>query len=278
MLLIFKGVEQLYQLDAFTEKYYAHVLNPDVQKEIFQTHFPNVEIDRLFTPIKHHHAHAASTFYPSHLDDALVIVADGLGEVDSISVYHGSQGSLVCLRHYDLFSSLGMFYSMITYHLGFEPNNDEYKVMGLAPYGDPNRFKFFFEKCIELKPMGEIHIPVFHKNKSVSEKQTYKGLRDWFNLTLIPARQSQDEIIQIHKDIAAGLQKILNKAILHVATYWKQQTSTKNLCLAGGVALNCTANGVLASKGSLEACPEVWPLAHLPSASAHSVPNPYRVR
>ncbi len=138
-----------------------------------------------------------------------------------------------------------MFYALITMHLGFDMNSGEYKVMGLAPYGDAQRFEHLFARCIELLPEGKINIPLFKKNQSLLDKQTYRPVRDWFTKALIPERHPDEPILQIHQDIAAGLQDILQKALLHIISYWQQSTGLEYLSMAGGVALNCTANGYL---------------------------------
>lgn len=241
--------KELFLLDPFSEKTYRQVYDPALQKEIFRTKLDVQNIDQLFFPIRHHDAHAASTYYMSGYQDALVMIADGMGETDSISIYHGHGNQLDPIYHYDISNSLGIFYLVLTMHLGFEPNNDEYKVMGLASYGDPDRFKFFFEKCVELQSEGKINITVFEKNKTMLDKLTYRGVREWLSETLIPARKPGEEIKQIHKDIAAGLQHTLNNALIHILRYWQQKIPSKNLCMAGGIALNCTANGAIIKKG-----------------------------
>ncbi len=242
-------VKDLYQMDSLLKESYASVYDPNLQTKLFQERLTVKDIGSKFVPVRHHDAHAASTFYPSGFGEALIIVADGLGEIDSISIYSATDEGMLSLQRQDLYSSLGMFYSMITYHLGFEPNNDEYKVMGLASYGDPYRFKLFFERCIELHPRGKIYIPAFNKNKTFVEKQTYRGFREWLNIVLSPEREKREEVKQIHKDIAAGLQQRLTQAMSHVINYWQEKTELKNLCMAGGVALNCTTNGVLLKTG-----------------------------
>lgn len=235
----------LYELDEYSKNYYTNILSSESQIKLFQEHFDLKEIKNKFVPVRHHTAHAASAFYPSNFDKALVIVADGMGEVDSISIYFGEGKNLRALEHYNIFSSLGIFYSIITNHLGFDINSDEYKTMGLAPYGDPERFKPFFDKCIEFRENGEIFIPVFSKNKTLFEKQTYSALREWISQQTFPPRGFGEELTQEHKDFAAGLQSALNNSMLKLCTFWREKTGLSKLCMAGGVALNCVANAVI---------------------------------
>ncbi len=242
----------LYELDDFSKKYYEDILSPSSQIKLFEEKFGLKRAGNKFISVRHHTAHAASAFYPSNFEKALVIVADGIGEIDSISIYHGEGKKLQSLQHYNIFSSLGIFYSLITHHLGFDVNSDEYKTMGLAPYGDKSRYKDFFKKCIEIKESGEIFIPVFSKNKTFFEKQTYRALREWITKETFPARSVGEEITQEHKDLAAGLQDFLNRAMLNLASYWKKKTQLSKLCLAGGVALNCVSNAALLKSGLFE--------------------------
>ncbi len=236
--------EDIFTLDEFSKAYYDHVYDPTLQPKLFKKHF-NIDLKNRFFPIRHHDAHAASAYFMSGFDNALVLVVDGMGEMDSISIYQAYGNNLIPIQHYDVSNSLGIFYLAITLHLGFAPNHDEYKIMGLAPYGDPDRFKYFFEECIDLTYDGEIRIPVFEKNKTMMEKQTHRGVRNWISEILIPERQPDEPILQIHKDLAAGLQHILNEGIAGLLHYWQRKTKTSKLCMAGGVALNCTANGVV---------------------------------
>jgi carbamoyltransferase len=241
----FSEWQSLYEIDEFSKNCYDQILSPSSQIKLFEEKYNLKQAKDKFIPVRHHTAHAASAFYPSNFEKALVIVADGIGEIDSISIYQGEGKNLQALQHYNIFSSLGIFYSLITHHLGFDVNSDEYKTMGLAPYGDSERYKSFFNMCIELQENGEIFIPVFSKNKTLLEKHTYRALREWIAQQTFPARAMGTEVLQEHKDLAAGLQSALNTAMLHLCSYWKQKTGLSKLCLAGGVALNCVSNSVL---------------------------------
>jgi carbamoyltransferase len=244
----FEAWKSFYELNQFSKGLYDEVLSKEVQIGLFKKNY-GISLDKeKFIPVRHHTAHAASGFYPSGFEKSLIIVADGMGEVDSISLYIGEGQHIHSLKHFNLFSSLGIFYSLITAHLGFEINSGEYKTMGLAPYGDPRRFSDFFNKCITLQK-GEIIVPVFSKNKTLLEKQTYRALMEWISNETFKARDPEKEIEQIHMDFAAGLQATLNKMMLDFATYWQEKTMLKNLCLAGGVALNCVMNSTLLKSG-----------------------------
>lgn len=241
----FSESRMLYEIDEFSRNNYNHVLSSESQIKLLQEYYNLEKIKEKFISVRHHTAHAASTFYPSGFDKALIIIADGMGEIDSISVYIGDGKQIRSLQHYNFFSSLGIFYSIITGHLGFEINSDEYKTMGLASYGDPSRFLSFFSKCIEYKNNGEVFIPVFSKNKTLFEKQTFSALRKWISEQTFPPRLPEEEITQVHKDFAAALQYTLDNVMLKLSSYWKERTGISKLCLAGGVALNCVTNSVL---------------------------------
>jgi carbamoyltransferase len=241
--------EDLYNLENYARGFFEQVASNDVQKGWLEKFLPGFPVEK-FIPIKHHHAHAASTFYPSPFSEALVVISDGMGEVDSISVFHGKENKLTDLKHYDLFSSLGILYAVITKHLGFYVNSDEYKVMGLAPYGNPTQFEDFFKKYVEFKPKGEIFIRLMLADKTPLEQQTYRGMHQLITKeTGIKMVEKDQPLTQEHKDFAAALQKCLEEAMLHIVRYWQEQTKCEYLCLAGGVALNCVSNGKLLQSG-----------------------------
>ena len=235
--------EKFYRHDDFNEKRFEKVYSSSVQKDLLRKNFMLKNLDIVFVPVKHHDAHAASAFYPSGFETALVVIVDGMGEMYSTSIYQTKRDRLIPLKQDGLLSSLGMFYSMLTYHLGFSINSDEYKVMGLAPYGNHKRFLPIMRETIEFKERGEVFIPLLLQNKDFIEKESYRGVIDWLSENVIPKRKPNENITQDHKDLAATLQFLLNKAMLHIVKYWQKETGEKNLCMAGGVALNCVANG-----------------------------------
>ncbi len=244
--------KDFFQQNEYCRGYYQKVADPRLQQTYFKAHWPELSVENLFFPVKHHFAHAASSFYPSGFNEALVLVADGMGELDSISIFNGNNNHLTLLEHYNVFSSLGMLYSMITRHLGFTINSGEGKVMGLAPYGNPDRFAMFFSECVQLVEEGEIFISGFLKNKTLLERETYRGFSQWLAEKTFPARLSEQPLLQHHKDLAASLQQTLNKALLHLLNYWQKKTGLGRLCFSGGVALNCTANGFIFKNNSFE--------------------------
>src|SRR5204863_3359310 len=134
-------------------------------------------------------------------------------------------------------------------HLGFDFNSDEYKIMGLAPYGNPERFRAFFQQAVELCTDGSIRIPLLRLNRSRDERENYTALRKDLEDHLVKERRPEDEITDEHRDVAAALQESLDKVMLHVCGHFGSVTGLGRLALAGGVALNCTANGRLMRSG-----------------------------
>jgi carbamoyltransferase len=199
--------------------------------------------------VNHHLSHAASAYYTSGWDDCLVIVVDAMGESQSASVYRGRRGKLEMLAEVSALNSIGVLYSLITLHLGFDFNSDEYKIMGLAPYGDPRRFRAFFDEAVQLCPDGSIRIPMLMRNRTREERENYTATRLYLERSLIPARQPDEEIGDDHRDVAAALQECLDRVMLHICGYFGCATGSRRLALAGGVALNCTANGHLLKSG-----------------------------
>ena len=145
--------------------------------------------------------------------------------------------------------SIGIFYSLITFHLGFDFNSDEYKIMGLAPYGDPARFRPFFEDAVKRLDNGRIRIPSLRLNKAREDRENYGATRRFLAANLCPSRNSDAEILDEHRDVAAALQECLDNVMLHICGHARRSTGLRRLALAGGVALNCTATGKLLQTG-----------------------------
>ncbi len=191
--------------------------------------------------VTHHTAHAASAYYPSGFDEAAVLSIDGRGEWECTVLYYANDKGIKKLKQIFFPNSLGIFYSTFTSYLGFEIDSDEYKVMGLAPYGEP-AYKDTFEKILRLKPEGsyELDLDYFKFHYRMFPK-------DWFSPKVEkifgPRRRKDDAVEQRHADIACSLQKRLEDAELHVVNHLYKLTKCKNLCIAGGVGLNCVANG-----------------------------------
>jgi carbamoyltransferase len=227
---------------------YNQVFSKQALIEQVRRDLPGYPTDRVF-PVGHHTAHAASAAYTSGWDECLVIVNDAMGEVQSLSIYDFHDGKLDKLREQSANDSIGILYSLITLHLGFDFNSDEYKIMGLAPYGRADRFRRFFEDAVELRPDGSIRIPILRLNRSRNERENYAATRSYLDEHLIPRRSPGSPITSAHEDVAAAVQECLERAVLHVCSHFAKQTGLRRVALAGGVALNCTANGLLVRSG-----------------------------
>jgi len=186
--------------------------------------------------VHHHYAHAVSAYGPSGFDAALIVTIDGLGEASSGMALLADGLRLTQLSDFPASKSLGLFYIDVINYLGFKPF-DEYKVMGLAPYGDPTRLRSLFAKFYTLRSNGDYDL---HKERLFS-------LFD-----IVQPRRRGEPITQTHKDIAAALQESLEEIVFHVVSHYRDATKQRNLCLAGGVAHNCTLNGRLLRSGLFE--------------------------
>lgn len=195
--------------------------------------------------VPHHIAHATATFEMSGFDQALVMTIDGQGDTESGLTLKGSAAGLELLHRVPIAESLGHFYMQAIGFLGYRLF-DEYKVMGLAPYGDPERFRAPFEAMCELLPQGQWRL--------------HMHLLDGMYAQLMPRRKG-DPIEQIHKDFAAALQQTLERAVFHALTHFRETTGLSKLCLGGGVAHNCTMNGNILRSGLFEQV-FVHPAAH----------------
>ena len=162
---------EIYSLDPLSSSLYGEVLSKDVLLTQLRRYFPAFPPERVHS-VGHHLAHAASAAYTSGWDECLVVVNHAMGEVQSLTVYHFSEGHFKKLREISASDSIGILYSLVTLHLGFDFNSDEYKIMGLAPYGQAERFRQFFEKIVELRPDGSIRIPILRLNRSREERRT----------------------------------------------------------------------------------------------------------
>src|SRR5262249_35059096 len=145
-----------------------------------------------------------------------------------------------------------ILYSLVTLHLGFDFNSDEYKIMGLAPYGDPERFRSFFEDAMSLNPDGTISIPLLHMNKSRDERETYLATRAYLQERWVKARRRDDDITADQRDVAGAVPRCLDGVMLHICGHFGRRTGLRRVALAGGVALNCTANGKLLQSGMFD--------------------------
>ena len=238
----------LYSLDPDSAKLYEEVFSKEALIRQVRRHFPDFP-DEKIQPVNHHLAHAASAAFTSGWDECLTVVNDAMGEVQSLTVFQFRHGNFEKLREIPANDSIGILYSLVTLHLGFDFNSDEYKIMGLAPYGDPERFRAFFEKTVELHSDGSIRIPILRLNRSRAERENYLATRAYLDEYLVKRRAPDADITQEHQDVAAALQACLDRAVLHVCGHFGKQTGMRHIALAGGVALNCTANGKLIDSG-----------------------------
>jgi carbamoyltransferase len=237
-----------YSVDNVTARLYREVFSRETLLSLVHRDFPGFPAERVHS-VKHHLAHAASAYYTSGWDECLVIVVDAMGEAQSASVYRGRDGQLERLFEISALNSIGILYSLVTLHLGFDFNADEYKIMGLAPYGDPSRFRPHFEQMVQLCENGAIHIPSLRINRLRDERENYASTRRFLQEHLVPARRPDEEIQDCHRDVAAALQECMDKVMLHICGHFGAATDMRKLALAGGVALNCTANGHLLKSG-----------------------------
>lgn len=202
----------------------------------------NVGIDSekiLFTT--HHISHAGSTYYTSPFDSAAILTCDGVGEWTTTSWGRGKDNKITLEKEIRFPHSLGLFYSTFTQFLGFQINEGEFKVMGLAPYGKP-RFTEKVEKLVQQLADGSFHLNLSYFNFHISDKVSYsQKFIDLFGVKPLDPKKS-DEVISVYADIAASAQKVLDEKLLVIARNIKEQTHEENLCYAGGVALNGVTN------------------------------------
>ncbi|MBI9082652.1 MAG: carbamoyltransferase [Desulfobacterales bacterium] len=206
--------------------------------------------DVFFT--EHHEAHAASAFYPSPFDEAAILTIDGVGEWATASCGIGRGKDLTLLKEMHFPDSLGLLYSAFTYFTGFRVNSGEYKLMGLAPYGRPIYKDLILDKIIDLKEDGSLRMNLSYFDFLGGLRMTNRRFARLFGG---PARKPESEITQREMDIAASIQEVTEEAVLRMARYVHRETGMKNLCMAGGVALNCVANGRVLREGPYE---NIW--------------------
>lgn len=198
---------------------------------------------------EHHQSHAASAFFPSPFDDAVVLTMDGVGEWATTSVALGSGNRLEVIKEIHFPHSLGLLYSAFTYYTGFKVNSGEYKVMGLAPYGEPKYAALILDHLMDLKEDGSFRLDQSFFDYCTGLRMTNGKFDDLFGR---PARQPQERLEQFHMDVAASLQAVTEEVVLRMTRALAKETGMKNLCLAGGVALNCVANGKVLRDGRFD--------------------------
>jgi len=196
---------------------------------------------------EHHLSHAASAFFPSPFDDAIVLTADGVGEWATTTVAIGKGNKIDIKKEIHFPHSLGLLYSAFTYYTGFKVNSGEYKLMGLAPYGVPIYKDKILEKLIDIKEDGSFRLDQTYFNYATGLTMTNRKFDDLFGQK--PRNEKKDKLTQFHMDIAASIQEVTEEVMIKLSRSLKKEYGIANLCLAGGVALNCVANGkILKSK------------------------------
>lgn len=230
--------------DDLSRKRFAQIYRPDQQTDLLRRHVPELSGLRV-RAVRHHDAHALTAAVPSGFDEALVVVLDGMGELHAVTVYRWGDGTLTRLAALDFRSSLGLCYAVLTLHLGFWPNSDEYKVMAMAAAGDPERFADTMRQAVVLRANGRFDIPLLSHNRDPRDKETFAASRRWLAGQGCPARDG--DLVQVHFDLAAAGQRRLEEVLNHLVGYWVARTGLRHVAFAGGVALNCVAIGKLAA-------------------------------
>jgi carbamoyltransferase len=206
----------------------AREINPSISENIFI--------------VDHHMSHAASAFYPSPFREAAIVLVDGIGEWASTTIADGTDNEIKLLTQIHYPHSLGLFYSAFTYHCGLKVNSGEYKLMGLAPYGQPRFVQLILDNLIDLREDGSFFLNTEYFGFLTSEIATNAEFEHLFGT---PRRQPESPLSIVYMDIAASAQAVLDEAMLRISRKALEMTAKKHLCLAGGVALNCVTNGKL---------------------------------
>jgi len=202
---------------------------------------------------EHHLSHAASAFYPSPFNEATVLTLDGVGEWATTTVSKGYGRNLEILKEIHFPHSIGLLYSAFTYYTGFKVNSAEYKVMGLAPYGEPRFKNLIIDKLIDLKKDGTFRLNMDFFDYPTGLKMTNEKFSKLFGQ---PVRNLKNDLLtQFHMDVAASIQSVTEEIVLRLARSIAKETESKNLCMAGGVALNCVANGKILKEKIFE---NIW--------------------
>jgi carbamoyltransferase len=230
--------EKLFQKDLLTRKLRASA--------------PELGLPDKLLFAEHHLSHAASAFYPSPFEDALVLTMDGVGEWATTSAAVGSGNHLAIAKELHFPHSLGLLYSAFTYYTGFKVNSGEYKVMGLAPYGEPRYAQRILDHLLDVKPDGSFRLNQEYFDYTVGLRMTNRRFDALFGG---PARSPEASLEQRHMDLAASVQAVLEEVVLKLVRGLVAQTGIRRLCLAGGVALNCVANGKVLRDGAVD---DLW--------------------
>lgn len=219
-------------------------------KSLIQDELPEYEGPILFP--EHHQSHAASAFYPSPFEEAAIITTDGVGEWTTTSLGYGKKNKVILLKEIRFPHSLGMLYSAFTYYTGFKVNSGEYKVMGLAPYGEPRFVQTILDNLIDLKEDGSFKLNLKYFNFAAGLTMTNGKFNKLFDG---PPRRKEMLLTQKEMDIARSIQEVTEMAMRRMAKHVKKISGSNYLCLAGGVALNCVVNGKILKDGLFK---DIW--------------------
>ena len=202
---------------------------------------------------EHHYSHAASAFYPSPFKDAVILTLDGVGEWATTTVAIGNNNNIEMLKEIHFPHSIGLLYSAFTYYIGFKVNSGEYKVMGLAPYGESKYKNIILKELVDLKEDGSFRLNMKYFNYATGLTMTNENFSSLFGQKV---RNPEKELLtQFHMDVAASIQAVIEEIIIKLTTSLSKENKTKNLCMAGGVALNCVANGKIIKNNLFE---NIW--------------------
>ena len=207
---------------------------------------PEFDWEKRLLFAEHHQSHAASAFFPSPFEEAVVLTMDGVGEWATTSLAFGAGRQLETVREIHFPHSLGLLYSAFTYYTGFKVNSGEYKVMGLAPYGRPRYVPLILERLLDLKSDGTFRLNQEYFDYCTGLTMTNERFHALFGG---PPRQPDELLTQRHMDLAASIQAVLDEVVLRLTSSVAAETGARNLCLAGGVALNCVTNGKVLRDG-----------------------------
>ena len=232
-----------------------------IKEKLFQKDLLRTELEQIAPAVdwrsrllfaEHHISHAASAYYPSPFDEAVVLTLDGVGEWCTTSAGVGRDNQLSLERELHFPHSLGLLYSAVTYYTGFKVNSGEYKVMGLAPYGEPRYAAAILDHIMDLKSDGSFRLDQSYFDYCTGLTMTSAKFADLFGE---PVRAAEDRLTQFHMDMAASVQKVTEEVMLRLTRSLQAESGASNLCLAGGVALNCVANGKVLRDGKFK---NIW--------------------
>lgn len=221
-------------------------------KKEMQKYLPNIDLEKKLLFSEHHLSHAASAFYPSPFEEAAVLTIDGVGEWATTSAGWGNGNRLHLSKEIRFPHSLGLLYSAFTQYTGFKVNSGEYKVMGLAPYGVPKFKDLILKRLLDVREDGSFRLDQKYFNYCTGLTMINEEFEALFG---VPTRDAEEPLTQVHMDLAASIQAVTEEVVLKLTRALASSSNSKNLCLAGGVALNCVANGKILRDGKFK---KIW--------------------